>query len=295
MRLITMATLLVTSVAAAGEPRLVIELAPTTSKRALELTVRARGSSDAYFMADAIRLEMRSADGGSLNYPYGCADKRGPAVDPVRLRPGQMISKTIDMRCYHPVAGVRYAVTAVFEDRGDDFRGEPPAGAVWVTGPIRSNQTFFEEPRNKVLLADGHFASSRDVERLLEAPAFSTIVGVSGCLTEEGASFVRVYGARDPKPFLELAGGAPAAKLYALCGLQHLNSPQASDLRKELSNSMAKTRLLRGCVLPPLTEVRQFFRLPAPGSPSAFDGACEILTHLDPAKLRARTCSRGPA
>jgi hypothetical protein len=156
VRLIVMAMLLLTSAAAAGESKLVLELAPATSKSSLKLTFRARGSKDAYFNADAIRLEIRSADGGLLR--YGCADKRGPAADPIRLRPGQTISKTIDTRCYHLAAGVRYAVTAVFDDSGDDFRGEPPPGAVWVTGPIRSNQISarFEEPHNKVLQADDH-------------------------------------------------------------------------------------------------------------------------------------------
>src|SRR3954469_20612383 len=97
--------------------------------------------------------------------------------------------------------------------------------------------------------------SQRDVERLRRALAFSGIVGDGGCLTKEGVSFVRMYSARDPKPFLEVATARePGAKLFALCGLQHLNAPEAADLRTKLSKSTARARILTGCVVPPRAE-----------------------------------------
>ena len=153
--LILLATLLVTG-ATPGGPTLVVELASTKSTDAFQLTFRARGSSDVYFKSDAVRLEIRSTGGNLLRYE--CGDKRDLPADPVRLRPGQTVSKTIDATCYHPAAGVRYEVTAVFEDRGDDLRGEPPAGAMCITGPIRSNRIAvrFEAPHNKVSQADDH-------------------------------------------------------------------------------------------------------------------------------------------
>jgi hypothetical protein len=159
-----MMTVLVTAIvvsagAAAGTPNLALDLAAPSEKSAgaLPLVFRASGSSDVYFKRGAVHLEIRAPGGALLR--YGCADKLdiSAAADPVRLRPGEATSRTLDVRCYHPEAGKKYTITAVFDDRGDDFRGEPPAGSVWVTGPVRSNSvvTQLGDAHNKPLQADG--------------------------------------------------------------------------------------------------------------------------------------------
>jgi hypothetical protein len=115
--------------------------------------------------------------------------------------------------------------------------------------------------------------SRSDVARLRKARDFSGVVGDGGCLTQEGAAFVRVYSVRNSRPFLDLVGSlSPAARLFALCGLQHLNAPEAADLRTALSSSTAKTRVRLGCVVHPPAEVREFFM----GGATKFENASVI-------------------
>ena len=140
MTTVLVAVLMANAGATAGTRNLVLELASAkTSEGTLPLVFRASGSTDVYFKTGAVHLEIR-APGGAL-LPYGCADKRDvlAAADPVRLRPGEATSRTLDVSCYHPDPGKKYTITAVLDDRHDDLRGEPPAGSVWVTGPVRSN------------------------------------------------------------------------------------------------------------------------------------------------------------
>jgi hypothetical protein len=160
MTTVLMTALLVSTGSVTGRaPNLALELAPPSgqSAAAVSLVFRASGSHDIYFKSGSVHLEIRDSRGSALR--YACADKRDILADtaPVRLRPGESISRTLDVRCYHPTAKAKYTVVAVFEDRGDDFRGEAPAGAVWVTGPIRSNSivTSFGDAHNTPLQADG--------------------------------------------------------------------------------------------------------------------------------------------
>ena len=121
--------------------------------------------------------------------------------------------------------------------------------------------------------------SRQDIEMLKHASAFSSIAGDGGDLTKEAKAFIRVYQTGDVKPFLELSKSeAVAVQLFALCGLQHLKAPEATDLRGALSTSTKKTRVLLGCVIPPPTEVRELVRPARDGEVSMFDGACDILT-----------------
>lgn len=152
--------------------------------------------------------------------------------------------------------------------------------------------TFIVTAASGALHASANY-SSHDVERLRKAQEFSGIISDAGCLANEGVSFVRVYSARDPEPFLKLAAGpTPAAKLFALCGLQHLNVPEAAELRARLSSSTEKTRLHMGCVVSPPTQVREFFRSANASGRTALDQACEILLRHDPARLSVTACDR---
>jgi len=137
-------------------------------------------------------------------------------------------------------------------------------------------------------------SARRDIERLRAAKAFSAIVSDGGCLTKEGASFIRLDGARNVEAFRRLAEApSPGAQLFALCGLQHLAAPEAAELRTKLSRSTAKSRVLLGCVVPPLSEVRQILRPSEGGTASPFDQACQILTQYDPSRVADTTCGRG--
>jgi hypothetical protein len=159
MTTVLVAAVMVSAAAPAGTRDLALELAAPSEKSAgaLSLVFRATGSTDVYFKRGAVHLEIRAATGPLL--PYGCADKRDvlAAADSVRLRHGETTSRTLDVRCYHPEPGKKYTVTAVFEDRGDDLRGAPPAGSVWVTGPVRSNSvvTQLGDAHNKPLQTAG--------------------------------------------------------------------------------------------------------------------------------------------
>jgi hypothetical protein len=148
----------------AGQPKrasdLVLELAEVPSlydHGSLSLAFRAAGKGDVYFNRAAVRVEIRPPRQGLLK--YGCADKRDltSLIDPVRLHPGETTSKNLETHCYHPVPGLEYNVTAVFDDKRDDFLGQPPDGAIRVTGPIRSNTivTRLLDAHNQPLQADG--------------------------------------------------------------------------------------------------------------------------------------------
>jgi integron integrase len=156
---VIVAAVVISAAAVAAMSNLALELAAPSeeSARALPLVFRAGGSSNIYFKRGAVHLEIRAPGGALLR--YGCADKRDllAAADAVQLRPGETTSRTLDVNCYHPEPGKKYTITAVFDDQGDDFRGEPPAGAVWVTGPVRSNSvvTQLGDAHNKPLQADG--------------------------------------------------------------------------------------------------------------------------------------------
>jgi hypothetical protein len=153
------AALVASAAAMAGTRSLALELAAPTEKSpgSLPLVFRAGGPTDVYFKRGAVHLEIRTPGGALLR--CGCADKRDvlAGADPVRLRPGETTSRTLDLRCYDVEAGKKYTITAVFDDRGDDMRGEPPAGSVWVTGPVRSNSvvTQLGDAHNKALQTDG--------------------------------------------------------------------------------------------------------------------------------------------
>lgn len=152
------AALLLSSASPSATPRLSMELRRPSSAgeaHALEVRFRATGSSDVYFNLRAVRLEIQDSRGDRAR--YGCADKRDFSPYYSRLGSGETISRWLDARCYHLEPGKRYTISAVFDDGGDDVRGEAPSGAVWVVGPIRSNSivTQSERPHNKALQTDG--------------------------------------------------------------------------------------------------------------------------------------------
>lgn len=148
----------------AGHPKrasdLVLELAAVPSPYehgSLSLVFRAAGTGEVYFNRAAVRVEIRPPGRGLLR--YRCADKRDltSIMDPARLHPGETTAKTLKTHCYHPEPGMKYNVTAVFDDEGVDFLGQPPDGAIRVRGPIRSNTivTRLLDSHNQPLQADG--------------------------------------------------------------------------------------------------------------------------------------------
>lgn len=145
------ATLLLSSTTGAGAPRLKLELVSGPSVKGvddMEVRFRPMGSTDVYFNGRSVRLEVRSAAGDLLRYAW--TDKPDLSPDYVRLRPGQTTSRVLDARRYHLETREKYTATAVFDDRGDDIRGEAPSGAIWVIGPIRSNSIAIQRGGSNV-------------------------------------------------------------------------------------------------------------------------------------------------
>lgn len=143
---IIIAVLSMSASAAALAPRLALDLRLDRRTLSAELTFRASGTGDVYFRSDAVRLEIRYPDGTPLRTV--CLHRLALPKDPVRLSPGRTLTTVLDLSCYRPELGVRYELTAVLSDSGDDFRDKAPPGAIWVTGPIRSNRIFakLQEP-----------------------------------------------------------------------------------------------------------------------------------------------------
>jgi hypothetical protein len=158
MTIVLVATVFLAAAPLVVTPKLSLEIGSVRSveeTHTLEVHFRAGGSADVYFNRRAVQLEIRDSKGDLVR--YGCGDKRDISPDYARLHPGETTSRTLDLGCYHLEHRKKYTVTAVFDDGGDDVRGEAPAGAVWAIGPVRSNSIVTQpgEPHNKPLQADG--------------------------------------------------------------------------------------------------------------------------------------------
>jgi len=130
------------------------------------------------------------------------------------------------------------------------------------------------------------------VSALAAAKTFSSLVGVSGCLTPDADAFLTVYKAGDVDGFRRLAKvEAVGAQLYALCGLKHLHvDGEANELRKRLLASKQKTSLHMGCTGPgPSTAVSELVSPNSNETASPFDSDCDYLVE-NGAKSFRRAC-----
>lgn len=115
---------------------------------------------------------------------------------------------------------------------------------------------------------------------LANASVFSTLVGVSGCLTPSADAFLVLYRARDLDGLRVLAKSpATGAQLYALCGFKHLRADdEAKALRRELAASLKTAALNSGCNGPGATTPVSQLITPKKGEQSsAFDFTCDYL------------------
>jgi hypothetical protein len=112
------------------------------------------------------------------------------------------------------------------------------------------------------------------------APLFSTLVGLSGCLTPSAEAFLVLYRSRDLDGLRVLAKArATGAQLYALCGLKHLRADEeAKTLRQELAASQKTAAINSGCNGPgPMTPVSQLTATQKGQQASVFDLTCDYL------------------
>jgi hypothetical protein len=134
-------------------------------------------------------------------------------------------------------------------------------------------------------------------QSLLGARAFSTVVGLTQCVTAPAQAFLVLYRASDVAGFRALAEAqAAGAQLYGLCGLKHLHRDAEADaLRKKLRNSRLNASIEFGDEGPaPMTAVSKLVFPQAGQSVSEFDATCDYLVEHGTG-ARRRTCEPASA
>ena len=117
-------------------------------------------------------------------------------------------------------------------------------------------------------------------QSLLGAGVFSTVVGLTQCVTAPAQAFLILYRASDVAGLRTLAEAqAAGAQLYGLCGLKHLHRDAEADaLRKKLGNSRLNASIEFGDEGPaPMTAVSKLVFPQAGQNISEFDTTCDYL------------------